>query len=412
MLLFSCFHVAVAEPYGVLKLQLNSTVDRSTVHRLKSQAAQAAMRAIERNGLSSKEQNRLSSEIKTWCADVQLGSMDLWYGESVVTWARLLLHESQREEARIMLLDQAEILQNIEKNLTANGLPVSSISPVAGCRHVLGEAYLQDFADNGSSEDLINALKHFCNVYIKYGDGPWGEKAQSRAEEIEEILLEQGRNVRIQLGPHKETYIAGKFRLGKKYIREERYEDAQEPILEALNFFPETEQAVPALHDLARCEFEVGQDESILMIAEYCAERFHTDTNAPSVILNLGYMVAKEGEDESCEKIFALYLESFPDHEKRVDILAWFAWSAFKAEDYQEACQKFSLLESELRRIGEAGERLEKAVYIQAMYPAHLDKLNAFIKEFPESERLPSVLSKKSQQLLIEGDYSGAFENS
>lgn len=176
------------ERYEQLSSLLNAASEKQEIHRLKSQVADAAVGRLETESLSKKEQQTLRNRVRAYCADVQLGAMDVWYGESVVTWGRLLLHEGKWEDARAQLLDQAEVLQNIERNLKANDIPVSSISPVAGCRYVLGETYRVEYETVRALEPAVEALRHFCNVYIKYSDSPWGEKAQAAAETMQTEL--------------------------------------------------------------------------------------------------------------------------------------------------------------------------------------------------------------------------------
>lgn len=412
--IFICFMlsglVCGAASYDELQEQLKSATEEPEVHRLKSQIAGAALQCLEHGAASKTEEKKLRAQVQAYCADVQLGSMDVWYGESVVSWGRLLLLDGKWRESRELLLEQAEVLQNIEKNLKANNLPVSSISPVAGCRYVLGETYRIEFEEFQTLEPAVEALKHYYNVYIKYGDSPWGEKAQVKAEAMQEILEAGGKQVRIDLGPHKKTFVANKFKLGARMVAEERYEDAIEPIETAINYFPETRQSVQALRNLAMCKLRLGMEDEVMAIAEYCCERFASDTNSPLAVLGIGRQAIEIKQEELGEELFALYLQNFPEHQHRVDILSWFAWRAYKVEEWEKVARFFQSLETELRRIGQHDELLEKAVFIQAIHPVHPEKLDAFMAEFPESERVSSALSKKAQAQLVAGNYSEAFQ--
>lgn len=412
--IFICFMLSGlfcgAASYDELQEQLKSATEEPEVHRLKSQIAGAALQRLEQGTVSKTEEKKLRTQVQAYCADVQLGSMDVWYGDSVVSWSRLLLLDGQWKESRALLLEQAEVLQNIEKNLSANNIPVSSISPVAGCRYVLGETYRLEFETLQTLEPAVEALKHFYNVYIKYGDSSWGEKAQAKAEAMQEILEGGGKQVRIDLGPHKKTFVANKFKLGARMVAEERYEDAIEPIETAINFFPETRQSVQALRNLAMCKLHLRMDNEVVAIAEYCCERFASDTNSPLAVLGIGRQAIEIKQGELGEELFGLYVQKFPEHQHRVDILSWFAWRAYKAEEWEKAARFFQSLETELRRIGQHDEQLEKAVFIQAIHPVRPEKLDAFMAEFPESERVASALSKKAQAQLVTGKYSEAFQ--
>ena len=389
---------------------LNGASDENMEHRLKAQVADAGLQRLENEDLSKTTRKKLRAEILAYCADVQLGSMDLWYGSSVVSWGRLLLLEENWKEARSVLMDQAEVLQNIEKNLMANHLLVSSISPVAGGRYLLGETYRLEYEVFQSLEPAVQALKHFSNVYIKYGDSPWGEKAQEKAEEAQRFLEGKGKQVHIELGSHRDAFVANKFKFGARLMAEERYGDAVEPIETAINYFPETGRSVEALRNLARCKQQLGRYDEAFMIAEYCCERFASDTNAPVVLLSLGREAIDAGKGKSGEELFSLYLERFPDHGARSSILSYFAWKAYKTEDWEKAVEFFQSLETVLRSSGAIGPELEKAVFIQAIHSLNAERLEAFIQEFPESERVAAALNKKSQALLVEGNFEGAFQ--
>ncbi|MDF7808406.1 tetratricopeptide repeat protein [Pontiellaceae bacterium B12219] len=399
-----------AQTYELYSEALKTATDQNSTHRLKAQIADAAIQRLETEELSKTAVKKLREEIQAHCADVQLGAMDLWYGNSVVTWARLMVLDGKWKEARSMLWDQAEVLQNIEKNLTANDIPVSSISPVAGCRYLLGETYRMEYEEFQTLEPAAEALRHFYNVYIKYGDSPWGERAGEQAEAAQAFLESNGKQVRIDLGPHRDAFIANKFQLGARLMADERYADAIEPIETAINFFPETGRSVEALRNLALCQLNLGHDEQVTLISEYLCERFQSDTNAPLALLGIGRNYIEGGNESNGEQIFDLYLAAFSDDSHRADIISYFAWKAYKAERWEEAVGRFQALETLLREKEQHGLELEKAVYIQATHPADPVKLDAFMDEFPESEFLASALNKKAQSLLVAGDFDAAFQ--
>ncbi|MDF7798042.1 tetratricopeptide repeat protein [Pontiellaceae bacterium B1224] len=403
-------YTGFAQSYDELADQLSAATEKADIHRLKAQVADAAIQRLETKDLSKTAAKKLREEILAHCADVQLGTMDLWYGNSVVTWARLMLQDGQWKEARSMLWDQAEVLQNIEKNLTANHIPVSSISPVAGCRYVLGETYRHEYEAFQTLEPAAEALKHFYNVYIKYGDSPWGEPAREKAEAAQAFLESHGKQVRIELGAHRDAFIANKFRLGARLMADEHYADAIEPIETAINVFPEKGASVEALRNLAICQLHLGHHDQVVMIAEYISERFQADPNAPLAVLALGRKYIDANDTPNGEACFDLYLKTFPDDTRRADILSYFAWKAYKAEQWKEAVSRFQTLEVLLREKAETGPQLEKAVYVQATHPADPAKLDAFMAEFPESEFMAPALNKKAQALLVAGNFDAAFQ--
>ncbi|VGO17018.1 hypothetical protein PDESU_05612 [Pontiella desulfatans] len=399
-----------AQSYTDLAKALAETSEKSGIHRLKAQVAQAAVRRLETEKLSATERKKLKAEALALCSDVQLGAMDLWFGDSVVTWGRLLLLEGNWKEARSLLWGQAEVLQNIEKNLAANGIPVSSISPVAGCRHALGETYRMEYEATNQLEPAIEALKHFYNVQIKYGDSPWGMQAQQKAEAAKAFVEGRGKEVRIDLGQHRATFVRNKFRLGARLTAEGNHGAAVDQVLDAINFFPESGQTIEALRNLGVCFLNLGRDDEAMASAEYLCERFGSDTNAPVAVLGIGRQYIESGHEEMGEGVFDLYLASFPSDARRTDILSYFAWKAYKTGDWPEAINRFHQLEAALRTKGETGAELQKAVYIQASRSADPARLEQFIAEFPDSNLVPTALGEKAQALLVAGAFDAAFQ--
>ncbi len=389
--------------------ELAAATDPGAVHRLKARVANAAVARLETEPLSSAEKKKLIAQARAHCADVQLGAMDLWFGDSIVTWARLMMLAGDWKGARSALLDQAEVLENIEKNLAANNIPISSISPVAGGRYALGETYRVEYERTGELVPAVAALKHFYNVHVKYGDSPWGPPAREKAEAAQAFVESEGKRVRIDLGPHRAAYVAAMFKLGARLVAEEQHEEALEPLDTALNVFPESGPSIPAARNLGVCFARLGDQEAAFATAEYLAERFAADTNVPSAVLSIGRQYIDAGDDEPGERIFALYLAAFPDDLRRADILSFFAWKAYKAEDWPDAVARFHALETELRQRGETGAALEKAVFVQVTRPEEAAKLARFIAEFPDSELVPAAMSKRARALLVAGDFDGAF---
>ena len=398
-----------AQSYDELTGRLNTATNAVEIHRLKAQVAAEAVQRLEKEVLSVSEKKKLRAEVVADCSDVQLGAMDVWYGSSVVTWCRLLLLDNDWRGARSLLWDQAEILQNIEHNLAVAKLPVSAISPVAGCRYFLGETYRIEYEKTGKLEPATEALRHFYNVYVKYGDSPWGGLAGKKAEAAKGFVESLGKRVRIDLGKHRATFAANQFRFAARLAAQGRHAEAVERYLVALNAFPKAGKAVEALRNLTLCWIELGQYEDALMATEYLCEQFSSNTNAPAAVLAIGQQFRKNDE-QLASWVFEKYLVVFPSDSHRVDILAFLAWKAYESKKWNDAFARFQTLEVALRSAGECGEPLEKAVYVQAdcsKKPADYDR---FVTEFPNSKLVPRALGEKAQALLLTDRFEDAFQ--
>jgi tetratricopeptide (TPR) repeat protein len=398
-----------AQTYDELLKELESATGKTELHRLGAQLARAGIQRLETEQLSKTAQKKLKAEVLAQCSDVQLGAMDIWFGDSVVTWSRLLLLEGNWREARSILLGQAEVLQNIEKNLAANEVPVSAISPLAGCRYYLGETYRMEYEETNRHEPAVAALRHFYNVYIKYGDSPWGGAAQQKADAAKGFVEGRGRQVRIELGSHRDAFVANTFKLGVRLAAQGAFEEAIDPLTAAINYFPESGKSVDALRTLGICWFNLERHGEVLATVEYLCERFSSDTNAPAAVLCLGRQSLDAAAD-AADPIFGHYLAAFPLDSHRTDILSYFAWQAYNAGNGPETLTRFQALESALRADGEMGEPLEKAVYIQASCARQPAGFDRFLAEFPESGLVPRVLGEKAQALLVAGEFDAAFQ--
>lgn len=399
----------VAQTYEELSEELKAAAGKPAVHRLKSQLADAGVQRLESEKLPAGAAKKLRAEVVALCSDVQLGAMDLWFGDSVVTWSRLLLLDGDWRGARAILLDQAELLQNIERNLAEGKLPVSAISPVAGCRYFLGETYRIEYGETGELEPAVEALKHFYNTYIKYGDSPWGAAAQERAEAARAFVESRGKRVRIDLGNHRAAFVGNQFKLGARLAAQGDHTEAAGPLLAALNYSPESAKSIDGLRTLGICWSRTGRSEEALAVAEYLCERFAADTNAPAAVLSIGRQFL-EKDESAADRIFEKYLATFPDDPHRTDILSHFAWQAYKAEDRPEATARFQTLETALRAEGKTGEPLEKAVYIQAVCSKNPADYDRFVSEFPQSGLAPRALGEKAQALLVADHFEAAFQ--
>jgi len=401
--------IGFAQSYNELAGKLGSANGKVEIHRLKAQVAEAAIQRLETQKLAASARKKLKAEVVAYCSDVQLGLMDVWYGSSVVTWSRLLLLDGDWRGARSMLWDQAEVLQNIEHNLAAAKLPVSALSPVAGCRYFLGETYRIEYEETGELEPATEALRHFYNVYVKYGDSPWGGLAGEKAEEAKAFVESLGKQVRVDLGKHRATFVANQFRFGARLAAQGRNAEAVDRYLAALNAFPKAGKAVDALRNLGICWIELERCEETLVVAEYLCEQFLADTNAPAAVLAIGRRFLEQDEP-SADWVFEKYLATFPNDPHRVDILSHFAWKAYKAKNLDEAATRFQILEAALRVAGETGDPLEKAVYIQADCSKNPADYDRFVAEFPSSELAPRSLGEKAQALLVADRFEAAFQ--
>jgi tetratricopeptide (TPR) repeat protein len=251
---------------------------------------------------------------KKLCEQVQLGGLDLWFGQAVVGWSRVMQLQGEGSESRPVLETQLALLRQIEEALRQQGHPVSSFSPLAGARFLLGACYEQE-------DRKPEALHQFYNVYAKYGDSPWGPEARVRAEALMDFFRAQGRTVRINPGANRAGLEENAFRVARRLFAEKDYAGAVPAYLEALQEWPEGGEAPGALRDLMLGCIYLRDGLSAKTVAACIAERFAAREGAAEALLAAGRCAREEHQGRLSDWLYGLYFERFPRHGRVPDVL-------------------------------------------------------------------------------------------
>lgn len=291
--------------------------------------------------------------------EVQLGGLDLWFGNAVVSWAQIMIANEERDEAQSVLETQLELLKSIGDSVPP------AVSPLAGARYFLGVCYEQ-------ADKKADALTQFYNVYAKYGDSEWGPRAQEKAQALIADFEAQGKTVNIDLGANLAKMEGSAFRVGRRLFFDRQYADALPATIDALNEYPEGDESITALRELALSAIQLDDELTAKTVGFYLAERFSGEPNAGEALLAAGkaaldskkedlawwlygqtlaafpahpkmpavlYSLAALRNDESY--LFQI-LENYPDSTYRARALGRLAWNAYKAEDYKLAAERFA----------------------------------------------------------------------
>ncbi|MBI9020746.1 MAG: tetratricopeptide repeat protein [Verrucomicrobia bacterium] len=299
------------------------------------------------------------------CEEVQLGGLDLWFGQAVVTWSQLMTIQEEWGEAQSVLEMQLELLKQLEESLEAQGQPVSLVSPLSGARYLLGVCYEHE-------DKKAEALHQFYNVYAKYGDSEWGPKAQEKAQALKEWFEGQGKTVKIDLGANLSKMEESTFRVARRLFFDRQYAEAVPIYLDALNKYPEGNESITALRELCLSAVHLNDELGAKNVGLYLSERFAGDPKAGDALLaaGKGALDAKQEDlawwmyDRAIEAVpahprmpavlFSLaglqknddYLKKiiadYPDSSYRARALGRLAWNAYEAEDYEAAAERFA----------------------------------------------------------------------
>jgi tetratricopeptide (TPR) repeat protein len=333
-------------------------------------------------------QTRLASLLRTsdpararrLCEQVQLGGLDLWFGQAVAIWAEGMLAQGEREEAQAVLETQLELLRQIEEALAEQGAPVSHLSPLADARFLLGLCYEQA----GRPAD---ALHQFYNVYVRYGDSPRGPTAKEKSQALIAAFEAQGKTVQIDLGAQRARLEESRFRVARRLSAEGREDDAEAAWLDALAEAPEGDGAVAALRELLCCLIRQRDPLSVEAVATHLGERFSGRDGAPEALLAVGRYALDERQSALARRIYERYFTAFPHHPQAPGVLLALAELRRQARD----------------TAGEE-EDLERVVRSWPDAPAAVRALGRLAWSACEQERFAVAAERFERYLRVETD--------
>lgn len=346
--------------------------------------AQALVKAAEQK--SGDEKNKLLDDAKKVCEALQWGGLDLQFVDSIVIMANIELARGNPAGAKKTLMQYMDIIKPIDETIKAEGLPMRE-SPMAGARSLLGRL-LKEEADGlagqaGKEGEAIasysGALGEFYNVFIKYGDSPWGPTAGLEAKAIKEILeTKYGKTVKIDLPPELANAAAGtEFRMADNLFLQKKYAEAAAEYVRVLAQFPEAgDLSVGALGNLVQCYMNLNDSLYAKMTANYLGERFAKKSDIPAKALaSVAQLYNKAGNAEMSLYMFDRYLAYCPTDPSAGKILFYLA---AKAEQDGK----------------------------QDLADAYLAKI---ITDYQEDLNYPKALSKRAWKSYMDKDYAGAI---
>ena len=291
--------------------------------------------------------------------EVQLGGLDFWFGSAVVSWAQVMIGKEEWDETQTILESQLELLKTI-----SDSVPPSA-SPLAGARYFLGLCY--EHAGQKAA-----ALTQFYNVYAKYGDSEWGPLAQSKAQALINDFEAEGKTVKIDLGANLAKMEESTFRVARRLFFDRQYAKAVPATIGALNDYPEGDEAVTALRELALCAIQLDDSLMAKTVGVYLSERFAAEPKAGDALLAAGKAALDSKDEELAWTLYDLFIEKFPAHPRTPAVLyslsglrknedylfqllenypdssylpralGRLAWNAYQVKDYKTATERFA----------------------------------------------------------------------
>lgn len=320
-------------------------------------------------------------------ADNLLWERDLWFGKAIVFKAHVLMVRDKPEEAQQLVDNYMGALTEIHRELVAiqeeTGDPVVRQSPMAECRYLLATMQqekaqtlmaAQDFSatDPKKREEVISlllgtkdpstgkrngkgAFNHFINVYLKYPESAWAADAGARSEQVRSLLEETfGSGPKSIVTPAQEAKVREiQYRDARALFRQGQIAEARDRLLQVLNAFPNCEEAVFALEDLAKCYIqEVGRDAGAQLYAEtvvgHLAERFCDNPlyiqAAGDELIRIAEFWKECGRDDMRRATYTKFFALYPTHPSCVSMLTSFGEKAFQDGDYAGALEYYTIV--------------------------------------------------------------------
>lgn len=363
-------------------------------------------------------------------ADDLLWEQDLWFGKAIVFKAHVLMVRDKPEEAQKLVDDYMGALLDIHKELVRiqeeTGDQVVRQSPMAECRYLLAvmqferaQKLLADPAfkatDPEKKEEVVSLLlgakdtstgkrngkgayNHFLNVYIKYPESAWAADAGARSEQVRSLLTETfGATLKSNVTPEREAKVREvQYRDARALYKQGQVEEASSRLLQVLNSFPDCEESIPALGDLARCHIQrVAQDENAKLYAEtivgHLAERFFDNPTrmnaAGDELIRVAEYWKECGQEDGRRATYARFFKLYPDHPSCVGLLTSFGEQAFQEEDYVHALEYYTIVAGNYTNSPLAIAALQRIVTIhekQDDYERLIPAFNEYIKRLDE----------------------------
>ena len=319
------------------------------------QSHQAALYMRQAETSDGETRTRALNKAAELCTQIQWGPLDLAFGNSIVTLARIERLRGKEDAAEEVLKTNMDILKEIDKFMKDEGMPMKE-SPMAGARFMLGdvaekkgEALAKDQAKrNDAIAAYGKALGEYFNVFAKYGESEWGPEAGARAKKIKALLESWGKTVNIDLGEHEREAAKSQLKLADGYFRDAAHDKAIAEYLKVLNDYPETELSQAALGSLAQSYAAKDDILMVKMVSGYLAERFAGKPDAAVALLRLGKLYLDKQDAPMYEQIYGDYVRNFPKDTRAPGVLFAMAQLRKKAGDeagantfYQQIIEKY-----------------------------------------------------------------------
>ncbi|MCE9614588.1 MAG: tetratricopeptide repeat protein [Lentisphaerae bacterium] len=324
--------------------------DRDTKRQIQGDLADLLMKLADASAGGDRDKYLAEAD---QIADELLWIQDIWFGKAIVLKAHNLMLKGDIDGAMALVDDYTDTLQSIEQQLQAMSTPtedLTRLSPMAEARYLLGSIELEEAkralakGDKAHAMDLLagkqeqrtgkaarqlpGATKHFLNVFVRYPNTKWAADAGARFEETLGILKNDlGKQVKFEVPAEAWRKVEeAQLKEARAAFNLQQFEPAAEQYQKVLARFPEGENAVGALSDLATCYIELNNDLYADTVIDYMAERFshnkRVSQQAGNAVLSLATSYGERKHPERKEAVYEVFFKHFTEHPLTARLLA------------------------------------------------------------------------------------------
>jgi outer membrane protein assembly factor BamD (BamD/ComL family) len=273
--------------------------------------------------------------------------LDMWYGRALISLANARERQGKVAQAQQALMNGMKILVEIERGIREEGGPnaaaaVMQVSPIPGARAALGNLHVhegQDLVKAGQKDKARAAfgaaLTEYVNVLKKYPKSPVAPDVAARTQDLLTKLQAMGSKVSLDLTPWLAQVNAPVFEPADQLFRAGKYQPAIEMYKKLLQQFSNNPGVPQALGNMMLGYAHLKQPDQAFAAASDLGAKHAADPRTPANILQLAKIYDDQGEagEAAAVKVYYLYLQLFPKHERAPNVLYRLAYLRNQAKD-------------------------------------------------------------------------------
>lgn len=379
---FKGFYISSAYKYAQMMLMMNKQKAAVTAYKsaLKAKPARNVERQImgelveilvrQAGAASGKDRGALIKDAKVYI-DKLLWIQDLWFGRAIVALADIKRMQGDVNGAMSLVDDYKDSLKEIDKNLKQSaaetGEDLTKLSPMAQCRYMVG-VIMQEEAQkilkkgdnpqraqellmgkkigtkkNGRPKYSDGALQHFLNVFIRYPNTSWAPDAGKRFREVKATLKKEwGKDVRVNVSKQQwDAVEIAQFKEARSLFNQKRFKEAIELYEQVLGLFPDSENSVAAIAELASCYIEEKDYLLAGVVVDHLAEGFcqHKDLmiSAGDKVVSIALKYGELNDTVRMRQTYDTFFKYFKKHPRAAAAIYRFANEEYSEGNYKSA---------------------------------------------------------------------------